>query len=95
MATVDLTWQNLSIKASNKTIVHESSGYCQAGTMLAIMGSSGSGKTTLLSAMAAQRLNKVFLSGKVNIWIWKGFRQWQLVPFKQLILLIWILRETK
>ena len=62
---VNITWRNVDISAENNQIVTNSTGYCEAGTMLAIMGASGSGKTTLLSAIAGQRLKGVSRSGQV------------------------------
>ncbi|WVF72570.1 hypothetical protein IAT40_007387 [Kwoniella sp. CBS 6097] len=53
------TWKDLSyvVKAHGKelTLLNKVSGYCEAGTLTALMGSSGAGKTTLMDVLAARK----------------------------------------
>ena len=53
----------------NKQILSNSSGFCEPGHMLAIMGPSGAGKTTLLSLLAKKISSGLTFSGIVkNKW---------------------------
>ncbi|OCF41123.1 ABC transporter [Kwoniella heveanensis CBS 569] len=53
------TWKDLTyvVKAHGKdlTLLDKVSGYCEAGTLTALMGSSGAGKTTLMDVLAARK----------------------------------------
>ena len=64
---INLAWRNIDISVKDTKIVSNSSGYCESGRILAIMGASGSGKTTLLSMLAAQKIKKVQIKGEVSI----------------------------
>lgn len=66
-----LSWSDLSFTVKGKggapkQILHNVSGHCQAGQMMALMGPSGSGKTTLLDLLA-DRVSSGSVEGKIMI----------------------------
>ncbi|WOL00323.1 hypothetical protein Cni_G09036 [Canna indica] len=69
---VHLTWQDLSVTASNRkdsshVILAGLTGYVQPGQVLAIMGPSGCGKSTLLDALAGRLGSNVTQSGHILV----------------------------
>ena len=62
---ISLTWENLSARAKDKTVLENCSGYCRPGEMLAIMGPSGAGKTTLLSLLCKRQPDSLTVEGEV------------------------------
>ena len=64
---VTLTWSNVYARVGDKQILTDCSGYCEPGSMLAIMGPSGAGKTTLLSILAKKRSEGLSVEGNVVI----------------------------
>lgn len=64
------TWKHLNyfVKAEgkDKQLLRDVSGYCQAGTITALMGSSGAGKTTLMDVLAARK-SEGTIEGEVKL----------------------------
>uniref|UniRef100_A0A7S1TP17 ABC transporter domain-containing protein n=1 Tax=Phaeomonas parva TaxID=124430 RepID=A0A7S1TP17_9STRA len=68
---VDLSWENLSYTVglpdhSELELLHNVSGYAQAGTLTALMGSSGAGKTTLMDVIAGRKTGG-HITGNVRV----------------------------
>lgn len=63
---LSLTWKNLNASVKDKPILHDATGYCRSGEMLAIMGPSGSGKTTILSLLSHKTDPIITVSGTVS-----------------------------
>lgn len=69
----NLSWSNVSATVKDrqtkqpKAILSESSGYVEAGQLLALMGPSGSGKTTLLNVLAQRIASNVKIDGNVLV----------------------------
>jgi len=61
--TISLSWKNLNASIKGKIIIDNSTGYCNPGELLAIMGPSGAGKTTLLSILGKKSSSNLKLSG--------------------------------
>jgi ABC-type transport system involved in cytochrome bd biosynthesis fused ATPase/permease subunit len=74
---VSLTWSNLSVTVSGRAgsvlhgqharLLHNSTGYAEAGSITAIMGPSGSGKSTLLNAIAGRLSPNTVMTGKIML----------------------------
>lgn len=60
-----ITWNNIDARIKDTQILSNCSGYCEPGTVLAIMGPSGAGKTTLLSILAGKTSKDVKVTGSV------------------------------
>ena len=64
---VTLSWNDLSIKSGEKTIIRNISGTVKPGTLLAIMGSSGAGKSTLMNVIANRNLENLSVEGDIKV----------------------------
>ena len=65
-----LTWSNVNAYVKDKPILTDCNGFCEAGSMLAIMGPSGAGKTTLLSILAKKQSQGMTVEGDVKILVY-------------------------
>ena len=64
---VTLSWNDLSIKSGEKTIIRNISGTVKPGTLLAIMGSSGAGKSTFMNVIANRNLDNLSVEGDIRV----------------------------